>query len=63
MIETNPEKRLIGYGRISTYGRTLDRQLEQLRAAMRLPSPFVTVVVEAWHFAPSRQVGRGDGFN
>jgi DNA invertase Pin-like site-specific DNA recombinase len=33
MNETHPEKRPIGYARVSTYGQTLDSQLEQLRKA------------------------------
>jgi DNA invertase Pin-like site-specific DNA recombinase len=33
MNETHPDKRLFGYARVSTYGQTLDCQLEQLRKA------------------------------
>src|SRR5271157_3633418 len=32
MTETIPQNRPIGYARVSTYGQTLDAQLEQLRA-------------------------------
>jgi DNA invertase Pin-like site-specific DNA recombinase len=32
MIETSPQNRHLGYARISTYGQTLDAQLQQFRA-------------------------------
>jgi DNA invertase Pin-like site-specific DNA recombinase len=33
MAESKPQNRPIGYARVSTYGQTLDAQLEQLRGA------------------------------
>jgi DNA invertase Pin-like site-specific DNA recombinase len=33
MTESKPQNRPLGYARVSTYGQTLDVQLEQLRAA------------------------------
>jgi DNA invertase Pin-like site-specific DNA recombinase len=33
MTETKPQNRPLGYARVSTYGQTLDSQLEQLRAS------------------------------
>jgi len=45
MTEKNSPPRPVGYARVSTYGQTLDAQLEQLRGA-RLPTRRLNTVVE-----------------
>src|SRR3954452_25028376 len=53
MTETDPEKRLIGYARLSTYGQTLDTQLSRAHlrrrrgsGISRLTDP--TAVAQLW---------------
>src|SRR3954462_11143097 len=68
MTETNPEKRLIGYACISTYGRMLDTQLSRAhlrrrrRSGMRLLTD-PTAVAQLWLRAAYGRVEmwRGDG--
>jgi hypothetical protein len=44
MAETHPEKRLMGYARVSTVGQTLDSQLEQRTASY--PAAVLTLLRE-----------------
>jgi hypothetical protein len=44
MTEIQPEKRLIGYARVSIYGQTLDAQTDQLP---RASEPVATIKIFA----------------
>ena len=59
MTGTHPEKRLIGYARISIVGQTLDRQLVQLRAACR-PNVQMSVPSSAMGRAVCERTPRGN---
>jgi hypothetical protein len=43
MPETQPQNRRLGYARVSTYGQTLDAQLDQLRIFRRFVTDAVGV--------------------